>query len=53
MDSMVILRTTGVIRLTGLSHTTVCCFERSGGFPARLRWASFHPENTREARHDG
>jgi prophage regulatory protein len=37
MDSMAILRTTDVIRLTGLSRTTLWRFERSGKFPARLR----------------
>jgi predicted DNA-binding transcriptional regulator AlpA len=34
---MAILRTTEVIRLTGLSRTTLWRFERSGRFPARLR----------------
>jgi predicted DNA-binding transcriptional regulator AlpA len=37
MDSMAILRTTDVIRLTGLSRTTLWRFERNGRFPARLR----------------
>jgi prophage regulatory protein len=37
MDSMAILRTTDVIRLTGLSRTTLWRLERRGGFPARLR----------------
>jgi predicted DNA-binding transcriptional regulator AlpA len=34
---MTILRTNEVIRLTGLSRTTLWRLERTAGFPARLR----------------
>ena len=34
---MLILRTAAVIRLTGLSRTTLSRLERQGEFPARVR----------------
>jgi len=50
---MLILRTAAVIRLTGLSRTTLWRLERQGEFPAESAWGSTASAGKRRKSHAG